>query len=544
MLLALALAAAQVAAVPKGSARYDAMYQYADQGQWEKALPMSQELLKENPTFAFSWMVLGWSYRFTDRYAEAIPAFEKAEKLGAMQPYRVELELAICEAGLGHKKEALGHIQKSLDDGLPDRGNLRKEKHFDSLKDDATFKKLAAVVDPATMTRDQRWSYDLNLLVTDIQRVHFAPYQFTSKESWEKQRKDLEGRIPKLNDIQMSVEFMKLMRQVNDGHSRMNGTFQDAEKGAGLPVLFGGFADGFYLAATTKQYEPYLWSKVTAIDGMPIDDVFKALDCITPQDNELRPRTVSPNYMRFPQILNGLGIAKSPDKVTLSLVDRNGETKTLDLGLVTGTLTDLVREPADRPGKLLPAIVKRPDLYYLEYLADSKTLIFHYNGVANKADETVGTFSEKLRTAMHDKPVDKLVVDLRWNGGGNNFLNVPLLNVIAGDPVINKPGHLYVLTTTNTFSAAICFTEQLDRYTNAIIVGEPTCSAPNFIGESIPITLPCTGMKGSISNLFWQNGPAMDARRWVAPQIFVPYRFADCISGRDVYLEAVLNDHR
>ena len=120
---------------------------------------------------------------------------------------------------------------------------------------------------------------------------------------------------------------------------------------------------------------------------------------------------------------------------------------------------------------------------------------------------------------VESNDVDKLVIDLRWNGGGNNFLNRPLVHGLIRCDKVNQPGKLFVIVGRNTFSAAQCGATQIERYTDATFVGEPTGSCPNFVGESVMLELPYSKMTASISDLYWQNSVAMDYRTWIGPQI-------------------------
>src|SRR5688572_30512760 len=86
---------------------YDLLRDLADQGKWDQALPLALKLTKENPNYAFNWMVLGWTHRFTGKHADAIPAFERALKLGALRPDRIYFEMALSEAGKGDKAKTL-----------------------------------------------------------------------------------------------------------------------------------------------------------------------------------------------------------------------------------------------------------------------------------------------------------------------------------------------------------------------------------------------------------------------------------------------------
>src|SRR5690349_8534871 len=118
------------------------------------------------------------------------------------------------------------------------------------------------------------------------------------------------------------------------------------------------------------------------------------------------------------------------------------------------------------------------------------------------------------------------------------FLNQPLIHGILRHQKIDKPGRFFVIIGRATFSAAVSGVSKLDANTNAIFVGEPISSPPNFVGESIPMRLPYSKMVGAISDLYWQNMFAMDYRTWIAPSIYTPPTFAMLKGSRDPAMEA------
>lgn len=63
---------------------------------------------------------------------------------------------------------------------------------------------------------------------------------------------------------------------------------------------------------------------------------------------------------------------------------------------------------------------------------------------------------------------------------------------------INQRGKLFVIVGRQTFSAAMNGAAEIERHTNAIFVGEPTGSSPNFVGETIGVNLTYSKMRGSI----------------------------------------------
>jgi hypothetical protein len=97
-----------------------------------------------------------------------------------------------------------------------------------------------------------------------------------------------------------------------------------------------------------------------------------------------------------------------------------------------------------------------------------------------------------------------------------------------------------VIIGRQTFSAAMNGAAEIERHTNAIFVGEPTGSSPNFVGETIPVNLPYSKMRGSISDLYWQSSVAMDYRTWISPLVYAPPSFVVYAANRDPAMEAIM----
>jgi hypothetical protein len=155
-------------------------------------------------------------------------------------------------------------------------------------------------------------------------------------------------------------------------------------------------------------------------------------------------------------------------------------------------------------------------------------------------EEPLAAFSQRLGRLLEEQRVERLVIDMRWNHGGNAWLTAPLLAAIAGNERINRRGHLFVLIGPRIFSAAQVAAGLIDRFTEATFVGEPTGSRPNFVAEDDPFTLPYSRVRVNVSHLEWQGGWPQDRRSWIAPLIYVPNTFAAYRAGRDPALEAVL----
>jgi tetratricopeptide (TPR) repeat protein len=80
----------------------------------------------------------------------------------------------------------------------------------------------------------------------------------------------------------------------------------------------------------------------------------------------------------------------------------------------------------------------------------------------------------------------------------------------------------------------------MEKYTNAIFVGEPTGARPNHYGDAARIVLPHSGLTVRASTLWWQDVDPRDTRPWTPPQISAALTSADYRAARDPALRAAL----
>ena len=136
--------------------------------------------------------------------------------------------------------------------------------------------------------------------------------------------------------------------------------------------------------------------------------------------------------------------------------------------------------------------------------------------------------------------MDRLIIDLRWNNGGNTYLLPPLINALVRAPKINREGGLFVIIGRRTFSAAGNAAAYIQRQTNAIFVGEPTGAKPNSLGDEAYFMLPYSKLAASVADVYWQGSWPQDFRKWIAPQIFVEPTFEAYRSNHDAAMDAIL----
>ncbi|HET6768375.1 MAG TPA: tetratricopeptide repeat protein, partial [Chitinophagaceae bacterium] len=189
-----------------------------------------------------------------------------------------------------------------------------------------------------------------------------------------------------------------------------------------------------------------------------------------------------------------------------------------------------------------PNYLKHLDkIYYYEYLPESKTVYVRHSQIQDDKDEAIPAFYKKVFEFIDKNDVEKLVLDVRLNGGGNNYKNKPIVTGIIESKKINKPGKFFVIIGRRTFSACQNLVNELSNYTNAVFVGEPTSENINFYGDNRRIELPKTRLPVFLSFAWWQDKPQWENAPWLAPQLAVEMSFDDYKTNKDPALDACLN---
>jgi hypothetical protein len=253
--------------------------------------------------------------------------------------------------------------------------------------------------------------------------------------------------------------------------------------------------------------------------------------------------------MRNLPLLSGLGLIPDPAKLTLTVRDLSGKLRTITLPadsdipsrkLWDGYPKNWTRFVDTLPGTV-PLYLKNPyQDYWFEYLSDSKTVYLQWNHVHSDPAEPFAHFFDRVSQFIQDHAVERLVLDMRWNNGGDTTLVPTVLASLIRDAKVDQPGKLFVITGHRTFSAAQNAVTAISRFTPAIVVGDTTGSSPNFIGEDAPVQLPYSKLMVSISDLYWESSWPTDDREWIPPQFYTPPRFVDYREQRDGAMEAIL----
>ena len=441
------------------------------------------------------------------------------------------------------------HIQKNLKTGakMAEGIDTRIEANL-KLSEDWFKMPTAKTESPKTNSESEKWREDLQFLATELPKRHKNLFHKLKREDFEKAVKDLDAKIPTLTDNQIAMEFARIVAMVRDGHTSMMPMFELSLNLRAFPIKTYLFNEGFYVMSASSEYANVVGGKITKIGNTPIKKAFEMVSPYIPKDNEMGAKHFAPMYLVSPEILQAIEIVKDSKKVEFT-IEKDGKTFVFE-PKTTISYNEMfdhnyrknwvdARSNSKNP---IPLWIKNDtERFSFEYDKTTKVFYVQINQVLNRDDKTLAQFFQEAVDAAKATDMEKFILDLRLNGGGNNGLVPAVIRGIIQLEKIDQRGKLFVIIGRQTFSAAQNLVNSLEVYTKAIFVGEPTANFVNMYGDARRMTLPNSKIGVSVSTLWWQNMAELDRRQWTAPQVAADLTFADYANNIDSAMQAVLN---
>jgi hypothetical protein len=392
-----------------------------------------------------------------------------------------------------------------------------------------------------TQVSVEQWSQDLRYLAERMEQIHPNLYWRVPKEAFQNMIAQVEKKLPDLTRNQIIMEFVKIVALI-DGHTTVPLLQQPVANFHIYPLRFYLFNDGLYAIDAKPPYQKAIGAKLLRLGKFGTETVYKMLAPTIPYDNESTTKLVAPVRFLIAEALQALGIIESVERPEFFFESKTGE---------RFTLNPLVENYDGTPSHILLGLPSREKPLYLTnirenfwftYLEANEALYIQYNGVQSttQSGESIQGLSNKIADFLSKTEVQKVIVDMRHNGGGNNQTYRPFLELLSTHPKINQERKLFTIIGRETFSAATNFVTQLERRSKVIFVGEPTGGSPNLYGDVRPVTLPNSGLTAYISSRYWEMSTPEDKRPWVEPQFSIGLSSDDFFGNRDPVLEFML----
>ena len=400
---------------------------------------------------------------------------------------------------------------------------------------------------------------DFAYLVEVIESVHPDPYHRIGKEEWIREKNALLERFKQpMRAADYYFALNELVVAVGDAHTVL--WFDETDKG--LPLCFDWVKEGLVIAEDHGLFKR--GDLVLKIGNKQPDELLHDLSLMVAAENIYWVKNEAKTMLKKRSVLEQLGLLQNEqDETVLFSVERDGEV----LELTSYFKEERTREDDENE------ILEDRHGWYIDKENDLALWYFKVCIDDEKFREDV----EEFFHAVKDNHIQKVVIDVRENIGGNSGVIDAFLRQLPVDSYtaygatikysklaaeragmrktkgtsthspstrrvkkVENPfkGDVFILTGNQTFSSgnwiAVIF------YDNKLgtIVGEPTGNAPSSYGDVLRFQLPNTGFLLRVSyKYFTRPDPSNDPADALYPHITINKTRGDLINGTDPILD-------
>jgi hypothetical protein len=392
---------------------------------------------------------------------------------------------------------------------------------------------LPAVAGHAADLTPEAWKRDLDFLAGELPQRHINLFFQLKRADWDAQVERLAEALPRMSGSEVRVALTQLVASVGNAHTSVR-AFPDSPV---FPIRFGPFAEGLYVVAATAEHAQAIGARLTGIGAFDIDAVLRRLSPLIPHENVLVLQADLPALLQTAGVLRGTGLAPATGPAAFHF-EKDGRQFALEMEpLPPNQQGPLTARPESATYEIPLYLSDRQTLYWFRYLEEPRALYIQYNSCKEMKTLSFADFTRQAMEAAGQHEVDKVIVDLRHNGGGNSAVIDPLIAALDKRPQLRRQGHLFVLTSVATFSSGLMNTLTLQRKFHAVVAGQTSSQSLNSYGDVRSFKLPNSGLDVWYCTKYFKLAPG---RELLEPDLPVPLTAADYFSGRDAVLEAVL----
>lgn len=400
---------------------------------------------------------------------------------------------------------------------------------------------LSGVMGQAQTVNEEKaaqYRTDLAFLANTLPARHPNPFQQLAKPLWQQAVADLDAQLPKLSEPEIITGMARIVAMLGDSHTILN-LNQSGLDFHYYPLALTWLRDGYYVTGTVLEHQALLGSKLLQINGRDVTAVERELATLIPHENDSWVKEMVPFYITAAEILEALHIVPQAHAGAFDFQTRDGAVQTVALQPVSlkedlewEALPDL--QAAARPLSLQ----NRSRFYWYRYLPESQSIYFQYNSCREMPSLSFAKFNKDFFGFADKHPVGRVIIDLRFNSGGNALLFDPFLNELKKRPGFNQPGRIVVLIGRKTFDAAVTIAVKLHAEANAVFVGEPSGGKPNYFGEDKSFRLPNSGVEITYATKYYSSSKTSPVS--LLPDLYVETTPEEYFQGFDPVLTRAL----
>ncbi len=388
---------------------------------------------------------------------------------------------------------------------------------------------------------EKDWLEDLNFIEKELPARHKNLLFQLEEEEFENEMENLKSDLSQLSDLEITLRLTEIFAKIGDTHTAVDNTRFLTEY---YPLYLKKFEDDYRVIRTDQKYKEILGAKLISVNNYSVEDLKEKLSRIITTDNQISLDYRMSSFLNLKEVLAYLEIVEAENQF---LFEKEGEEikisfEPLNIKNISENSSRLVT--LDYQKGYIRA--RANQLFWSDFIAEEKLLYFQYNscwsreladkhGRPNPKLPSFEAEKSKVFNLISSKEVDKLVIDLRFNSGGDSSQGTKFAEELSR---YKDQFETYVIIGADTFSSAIInaldFKKQLDAY----FIGTATMGKPNHYGEVRSFKLPNTGLKVSYSTNYFTLLKDSDPDS-LYPDITVETSFQDFINGEDTAFEMI-----
>jgi hypothetical protein len=413
-----------------------------------------------------------------------------------------------------------------------------------------------------TAPRDQEEAIRQDLSYLRLYADYDRSFTASSRAEFLRDVDALTGRAATLDRAALEIGVAAAAARTGNGHSRLMNLAADLNA---VPLRFEWFGADLVVVAAASEQAAFLGARLLAIDGRDLQSLLTALRPFV-SGVEARARTYAPSLLQSPQVLHAAGLAASATEITLRLQLADGSVAEPVLAGVASVQRRQYLDPrwiaqektpwrhVLQDAASLPLYLQHPEKQYWHTRIDDPAGFYvQINRTRSEGDVPLDIYLARLLNEIRAAKPRHVIVDLRFNSGGDNLLTMDFTRHLSD--AVPPDGHIYVITSGRTFSAAIVTVARLKYFGGArvTLVGEKLGDGLIFWSEGKDLVLPNSRLAVHYTDGFhdWEHGCTSPLRCFIVNiphsvaagklplDLPVSPAYADYAAGRDTIFEAI-----
>ena len=330
---------------------------------------------------------------------------------------------------------------------------------------------------------------------------HPAIYLFKSRDELEKEIDKVLESKDDYNDydlLYVSNYLVKYMLGPNDSHTKIMPLNKRL-----MPIVLRYVGDEIYVINTIDEFKDVIYGKLISVNGVPIKQL----------EEEFEPSIA---YSTKAYLKTNISNRLSSREFMRSLPSINDDCEYLEYEILKDGKVHKCRFDLNKNYEGVDCCANKNYVYKVV----DDVLVLNYSSCVD--EEKMIAFINEVSKVANENNINKVIVDLRNNGGGNSGVSEHILKFLEGKQIVT-------ITNEEVFSSAVMFcarVKQLGSY---------------FIGTELASTLSCFGDDTGL--IYYRDHNLYIRRSYkyflydkdLNPKVYMKHNFKDLVKSREEF---------